>query len=103
MPKQFDLLVFDWDGTLMDSAGVIVSSIQAACRDLDFRVPTDDEAKHIIGLGLTEAIAALLPEVAPSEYERVAERYRHHFLGRDEEIPLFEGVAEAIAELHEEG
>jgi phosphoglycolate phosphatase len=103
MARQFDLLVFDWDGTLMDSAGVITSSIQAACRDLNLRVPSDEEARHIIGLGLTEAIAALLPEVAPADYEGVAERYRFHFLSRDADIPLFEGVAEAIAELHDDG
>ncbi len=103
MNNNFDLLVFDWDGTLMDSASVIVQSIQAACRDLSLPVPSDAAASHVIGLGLPEAIAALLPDLVPSEYARFTERYRHHFLGKDREIPLFEGVADAIKGLREAG
>lgn len=103
MPKRFDLLVFDWDGTLMDSAGVIVSSIQAACRDLGLRVPSDAEARHIIGLGLNEAIAVLLPELKTADYSRLVDRYRFHFLSQDMDIPLFSGAAEAIADLHQAG
>ena len=56
MPKRFDLLVFDWDGTLMDSAGTIVSSVQNACRDLELPVPSDAASRHVIGLGLQEAM-----------------------------------------------
>ena len=50
MPKRFDLLVFDWDGTLIDSAGAIAACIQAACRDLDLPVPDETRARHVIGL-----------------------------------------------------
>ena len=103
MPKQFDLLVFDWDGTLMDSVGVIASSIRAACHDLGLEVPTDNAARHIIGLGLNEAIAHLLPTLPFPEYGHLVERYRYHFLAQDEDIPLFDGVAKAIAALHEQG
>ncbi|MDD5330121.1 MAG: HAD-IA family hydrolase [Sulfuricella sp.] len=103
MPKQFDLLVFDWDGTLMDSAGAIAFSIQSASRDLGLEVPGESEARHIIGLGLNEAIAALFPELPRSDYAALVERYRHHYLSRDAEIPLFDGVAETIAALHGEG
>ena len=74
MPKQFDLLVFDWDGTLMDSAATIVASIQAASRDVGAAEPSDDDARHIIGLGLNEAIAALFPEMAQTDYARLADR-----------------------------
>lgn len=103
MNTNFDLLVFDWDGTLMDSAPEIVLSIQAACRDLSLPVPSNAAASHVIGLGLPEAIAALLPDLALSEYARFTERYRCHFLGQDREIPLFDGVAEAIYGLREAG
>ncbi|HUW49833.1 MAG TPA: HAD-IA family hydrolase [Sulfuricella sp.] len=103
MPKQFDLLVFDWDGTLMDSAGAISYSIQAASRDMGLSVPGENEARHIIGLGLNEAIAALFPDLPRSDYGALVDRYRHHYLSRDMEIPLFGGVAETIAALHEEG
>ena len=103
MAKQFELLVFDWDGTLMDSAGAIVSSIQAACSDIGIPQPSDAAARHIIGLGLNEAIRALLPDLAEADYGRLVERYRHHFLARDNELPLFPGARETIADLHETG
>ncbi len=103
MAKQFDLLVFDWDGTLMDSAGTIAFSIQAASRDLGLPAPNDREARYIIGLGLNEAIAALFPELPHSGYGALVERYRHYYLSQDTEIPLFIGAAETIAALHEEG
>jgi phosphoglycolate phosphatase len=103
MPKRFELLVFDWDGTLMDSAAVIVSSIQAACRDLDLPVPDKDAASHIIGLGLNEAMQALLPDLDAADYGRMVDRYRFHYLGRDAEIPLFSGVEESLRDLAEAG
>jgi len=103
MPKKFDLLVFDWDGTLMDSAGAIAFSIQAASRDVGLSAPTDSEARHIIGLGLNEAIAALFPDLPRSDYAALVERYRHYYLTQDTEIPLFAGAAETIAALREEG
>ncbi len=103
MPKQFDLLVFDWDGTLMDSAATIVASIQAASRDIGVEVPSDDASRHIIGLGLNEAIAALFPDMVQTDYARLADRYRYHFMAQDAEIPLFAGAAEAIRELHAAG
>lgn len=103
MPKQFNLLIFDWDGTLMDSAGAIVSSIQAACRDLGIDEPSDERARHIIGLGLQEALTALLPDLAEADYPRLVDRYRFHFLARDHELPLFPGVREGIAALAEAG
>ena len=63
MPKHFDLLIFDWDGTLMDSAGVIVDSIQRACADIGLTAPSDRASRQIIGLGLTQALQTLLPDL----------------------------------------
>lgn len=103
MPKRFDLLVFDWDGTLMDSAGTIVSSIQSACYDLGLPVPSDAASRHVIGLGLQEAMEMLVPERSLDDYGRLVERYRHYYLGQDSQIPLFEGVAQAITDLHANG
>ncbi len=103
MPKQFDLLIFDWDGTLMDSAGVIVDSIQRACEDIGLTAPSDRASRLIIGLGLVQALQTLLPDLPADDYPRLVERYRHHYLGRDDQIPLFDGVAEGIAELHASG
>ena len=103
MTKQFDLLIFDWDGTLMDSTGAIASSLRAACGDMKLPVPTLEQARHIIGLGLTEAIEVLLPELPTSDYPQFVERYRHHFLGQDHLLPLFDGVAQTIPELYDAG
>jgi phosphoglycolate phosphatase len=103
MPRQFDLVVFDWDGTLMDSAACIAGSLQAACRDLGYAVPSERDARYIIGLGLHDALAHVLPGVAPSEYLAVVDRYRHHFLLADSGTSLFPGVAEMVQDLHEAG
>lgn len=103
MPRRFELLVFDWDGTLMDSAACIAASLQAACRDLGFPVPSDRDARYVIGLGLADAMAHILPGLEAAEYPRVSERYRHHFLQRDAETLLFEGAAEMLRELRAAG
>lgn len=103
MSKRYDLLIFDWDGTLMDSAGVIVACIQQASADLGWPVPSRAAASHIIGLGLKEAVEALFPDKAEAEHPLLVERYRFHYLGQDHEIPLFEGARELIQDLHAGG
>lgn len=103
MPKRYEVLIFDWDGTLMDSAGHIVDSLQKACADIDIQVPNERACRQIIGLGLTQALQALLPGLPDEQHPRLVERYRHHYLGRDAEIPLFAGVQEGIRDLHEAG
>jgi len=103
MPQQFDLIVFDWDGTLMDSPGVIVSSIQNACVDIGLAAPDEPACRHIIGLGLQEALMQLLPELPEHDYPRLVERYRHHYLAQDADIPLFEGAEQLVKDLHGNG
>lgn len=103
MPQQFDLIVFDWDGTLMDSAGAIVASIQGACRDLGLAVPSEQASRHIIGLGLSEAIAHLLPTLPEADYPKLVDRYRHHFLSQDADIPLFVGAERIVRDLNQAG
>jgi len=103
MSKRYDLIVFDWDGTLMDSTAVIAGSIQAACRDLGLTVPDDETARHVIGLGLSQALRYAVPDVPESMYEPLVARYRQHFLAQDRAIPLFGGARETIAELHDAG
>jgi phosphoglycolate phosphatase len=99
MAKRFELIVFDWDGTLMDSTATIVASIQAAATDLGIPPPSDERASHIIGLGLIDALRYALPDLPAERYPVVAERYRHHFLSRDNDLLLFDGAAELIDEL----
>jgi phosphoglycolate phosphatase len=103
MGKRYDLIVFDWDGTVMDSTAVISGSIQAACRDLGLTVPDDETARHVIGLGLDQALRYAVPDMPESMCPDLVERYRHHFLAQDQAIPLFEGARETIAELHHAG
>ena len=101
--RRFDLLVFDWDGTVVDSAAHIVASIQSACRDLGLAAPSEERARYIIGLGLTDAMQHLLPELPPEDYPKVAQRYRHHYLTGEEKVVPFAGVREGIARLHRAG
>jgi phosphoglycolate phosphatase len=100
---NFELIVFDWDGTLLDSTGMIATSIQAAARDLGIAEPSDERARHVIGLGLIDAMCYAMPGLPPERYEEVAERYRYHYLARDHELLLFHGVAELIKELADAG
>ena len=100
---RYVLLVFDWDGTLIDSANTIVACIQAACRDLGLPVPDDARASHVIGLGLRDALSHAIPGLPEAEYGRVMEHYRRHFLARDPEIPLFSGTETMLAGLRERG
>ncbi|UCD68308.1 MAG: HAD-IA family hydrolase [Betaproteobacteria bacterium] len=102
-PKKFDLLVFDWDGTLVDSAGHIAASIQAACADLDLPVPSIADARHVIGLGMHDALAYLVPQLEKGRYHELANRYRYHFLAGDEAVEIFPLVEEGIALLDEMG
>jgi phosphoglycolate phosphatase len=91
-PRRFDLVVFDWDGTLFDSTALIVQSIQAACRDLDLPVPDDTQASWVIGLSLRSAMEHAVPGLLPELYPRLVERYRHHYHERRHALTLFPGV-----------
>lgn len=99
--KQFDLIVFDWDGTLMDSTAAIASSIQKAARDLGQPVPSTERAAWVIGLGLGEALQTLVPNMAPGMYVKMIERYRYHYLTQGDQTTLFPGVREMLQDLQE--
>lgn len=103
MSTRYRLLVFDWDGTLIDSAAAIVACIQAACRDLGLPVPDDARASHVIGLGLRDALSYAIPGLPEEQYGRVTEHYRRHFLARDPQIPLFSGTESMLAGLRDRG
>jgi len=101
--KRFELIVFDWDGTLMDSAGAIVTALQTACQDLAIEPPGEEKARHIIGLGLQDALREALPELPSKRYRELSERYRYHYLARDHELALFDGAFDMIGELDHAG
>tara|TARA_Y100001936_G_C16079795_1_gene676835 strand:- start:1628 stop:2284 length:657 start_codon:yes stop_codon:yes gene_type:complete len=100
MKKKIDLIVFDWDGTLINSADAIVSSIQAAARDLRIAEPTNIKARYVIGLGLHEALGHLFPGLTSQEFSSLSKRYRYHYLMQDKKISLYKGVSEIIRDLY---
>ena len=100
-PRQFDLVVFDWDGTLYDSTALIVRSIQAACADLSLPIPTKDEASYVIGLGLHDALRHVAPTMDPARVHELSRRYQHHYLSSHHELSLFDGALEMLAMLKE--
>ncbi len=101
--KQYSVIVFDWDGTLMDSTHGIVQAIQGACRDLELQVPSAAQAAWVIGLSLEPALRHAVPDLTKSLEPLFLERYRHHYLGRDQTLKLFEGIPELLADLKATG
>lgn len=100
MNHQAKLIVFDWDGTLMDSAAHIIACLQTALTDLNLPHKTDSEIKNIIGLGLREALAVLCPEANDVELTELTTRYREYFFHQEKEpTELFTGARELIKEL----
>ncbi len=92
MPQRFDLIVFDWDGTLFDSTALIVKSMQAAAVDLGLDAPSRERASYVIGMGLIEALAHALPGLPQDRYPELGQRYRHHYFASAHEVTLFDGV-----------
>lgn len=104
MSRRFDLLIFDWDGTLSDSAAQIVSSMQSAIEALSLPPRTDQEIRVLIGLGMSDVLHRLFPELDPDEVGRLLSHYRQAYLGSlPPEAPLFAGALEALQYLHGQG
>jgi len=102
--RRYELVVFDWDGTLMDSAAKIVNCFRAAARDVGAPTPAPEAVRGIIGLGLDEALAALFPHSDEPERVRLTAAYRDHFLEHDgTRTGLFPGVEAGLAGLREDG
>lgn len=97
--KRYSAVIFDWDGTVMDSTHTIVTAIQNACADLSLPVPTRNDASWVIGLSLESALYRCVPTLSASQYPLFIERYRHHFFSRDPEMVLFDGVEQVFSDL----
>src|SRR5690606_29039247 len=92
LSRRFDLIAFDWDGTLFDSTALIAGCIQAACRDLGLPVPSDRDASYVIGMGLADALAHAAPGLPRERYPELGQRYRQHYFARQHDLVLFEGT-----------
>jgi phosphoglycolate phosphatase len=104
MKDRFDLLIFDWDGTLFDSIGWIVECLQGAAQASGVPVPSEYLARSVIGLSIQHAMEALCPGAAPGVAERLVEHYRRQYMSRPTTpAGLFEGVPELLTGLRERG
>lgn len=101
--KPYKLLVFDWDGTLMDSQAQIIACMQAASRDLELPFKSADEVSNIIGLGLHEAVDRLYPGNDHDFHQRLADRYRHHYFAGLSPAQLFSGAEQVVRRLCDDG
>jgi phosphoglycolate phosphatase len=99
MSRRYPLIVFDWDGTLFDSAAVIAEGIQHAARDMALPVPDRRTASHVIGLGLSDSLRHAMPTLPPERYDDFLALYRRYFLEREDTLSLFPGVPELLSEL----
>jgi phosphoglycolate phosphatase len=96
---SYSLIVFDWDGTLIDSASTIAECIQQAARDLGLQAPSHEQATHVIGLGLHDSLRIAVPDLRPEQYTEFVERYRKHFLAREDRMQLFPGIEPLLDKL----
>ena len=102
-PRRFDLIAFDWDGTLYDSTRLIVRCIQAAVVDVGGAKPNETDAAWVIGLGLAEALARAAPDVPKEKYAELGARYRYHYLQHQDDLVLFDGVLPMLDALQARG
>jgi len=102
--NKYSLLVFDWDGTLIDSKVQIVNCMQATIAALELEVRSDKQISDIIGLGLEEAIRRLYPNIESTKITLIVQAYREHYLTKDKTPSLlFEGTEDVLKTLKESG
>ncbi|HYF58695.1 MAG TPA: HAD-IA family hydrolase [Burkholderiaceae bacterium] len=94
--RRFDLVVWDWDGTIVDSTAAIADGIMLAAADLGLPVPSPRDARWVIGMGLFEAIHHAVPSIRREQLPAFVERYRVHYLKRDAELATFDGIPELL-------
>jgi phosphoglycolate phosphatase len=100
---KFALVIFDWDGTLADSTAVIKRALQRSAEDCGYPIPTDEQAAFIIGMALKPAMQHAIPTLRDEDLPKIVDRYRHHFLAGENEIVLFDGIVDMLADLHARG
>jgi phosphoglycolate phosphatase len=93
---RYRLVVFDWDGTVIDSPAAIVECMQAASGELGLPIPEASRASHVIGLGLQDAMKIVAPELPGERYPEFIASYRRHFLAREDVMRPFPGMPELL-------
>lgn len=101
--ERYELVIFDWDGTLMDSIGRIVSCMQTAAKLMEQTVPTCHEVKQIIGLSLSNAVDVLFPQCNAEQQRNIIEHYHFQYIEEDNTpTPLFDNAIELLKHLKQE-
>ena len=95
----YRVVVFDWDGTIIDSASTIAECIQLAAGDVGLPVPSKEQASHVIGLGLHDALRYAVPDLRQEQMMEFVARYRFHFLSREDTMGLFDGMQDLLGDL----
>ena len=104
MKNRFDLIIFDWDGTLVDSIDWIVQCIQQAAAHYDCPVPESQAAKDIIGLSIENAMETLFPQVTQEVRTKLAAHYGQHFFAKQiGSNDLFPGVSDMLQHFKQAG
>ena len=98
---RYPLIVFDWDGTIIDSTGTIAECIQQAAAEMGLPVPDDSRARHVIGLGLRDSLLHAVPDLPESRYNDFVALYRKYFLAREDTMRLFPGMVDLLSSLKE--
>jgi phosphoglycolate phosphatase len=96
---RYPLIVFDWDGTIIDSTGTIAECIRQAAGEMGLPVPNEERARHVIGLGLHDSLRRAVPDLPASRYADFVELYRKYFLAREDTMKLFPGMTELLSRL----
>jgi phosphoglycolate phosphatase len=96
---KYRLIVFDWDGTLIDSHSAIAECMQEASRELGLAVPERERATHVIGLGLHDAMRIVAPDLPAHRYPEFIDAYRRNFLAREDTMQPFPGMRALLEEL----
>jgi len=103
MRERYDVVVFDWDGTVIDSTAAIARSIMAAAGDVGLPVPSFEDASQVIGLGLRDALARAVPDLSPERAGEFSARYRFHYFAAEDRLELFAGARELLDALRADG
>ena len=96
---RYQLIVFDWDGTIIDSTGTIAECIRQSAAEMGLPVPDEERARHVIGLGLHDSLRRAVPELPAGRYPDFVALYRKHFLAREDTMKLFPGMPELLSDL----
>ena len=103
VPERARLIVFDWDGTVVDSIFAIAEAIRRAAADLGLPVPTEQQARHVIGLGLGDALRLAVPGLPAEQAQNFVNRYRYHYLIAGGADRPFDGIGPMLTGLRDSG